>query len=142
MKKNKLRPDRLRQLALYLISEKANEIEYEITEKPVYIDHGEFIEKQVSFYMQAIGESIFVFDGQWKINSKAQIVWQYDKHQTIFTSAMCFYGLTEQQFQHLFIPEHQVPLLFGGDRLGYVVHPKQIGENIIAMLDRIQVQLN
>lgn len=142
MKKTKLRPDRLRQLALYLISDKANEIDYEITQQPVEIDHGDFVEKQVSFFMQAIGESLFVFKEQWIVNEQGQIVWQYDRYQSIFSSAMSFYGLTEHQFQHLFIPEFQMPLLFGGERLDYVVHPKQIGENILAMLDRIQLQLN
>ncbi|MBK7573298.1 MAG: hypothetical protein IPI10_17470 [Bacteroidetes bacterium] len=140
-KKNKFRPDRLRKLALYLLSDKANKVNYEITEEPEYIDHGEYFEQKLSFYMQAISESMFVFKNEWDLSSQGQAVWKEDKHQTIFTSAMEFYGLTSIQFQHLFIPGYQQPLFFGGKVLGYIVAPKEI-ENIIEMLTRLSAQLN
>lgn len=142
MKKTKLRPDRLRQLALYLQGNEVRDINYIIEDEPEYIDHGDFVEKQVSFYYQAIVESIFIFRKEWKIDERGHVYWDKDPQKSPLSSALLFYGLTTEQFQHLFIPNYQRTQLYGGKTLGNCVHPREIGENILQFLERITILCN
>ncbi len=140
--KNQLQPDRLRKLALYLQGNEVRDIQYVIEDEPEYIDHGDFVEKQVSFYYQAIVESIFIFRKEWKIDERGHVYWVKDPEKSPLNSALLFYGLTDEQFQHLFIPNYQRTLLYGGRTLGNCVHPREIGENIMQFLDRITILSN
>lgn len=140
--KIQFRPDRLRQLALYLKSNAVRDIMYNIEDEPEYIDHGDFVEEQLSFYYQAIVASVFVFNRDWVIDNTGHVVWKKDASRNTVNSALQFYGLTCEQFEHLFIPHHQIPMTYGGTVLGYSVHPREVGENIIQFLERMQILSN
>lgn len=137
-----LRPERLRQLAHYLKSNHVRDIQYIIVDEPEYIDHGDYVEKQVSFYYQAIVESIFIFRKEWVIDEHGLVYWEKDPEKSPLSSALLFYGLSSEQFRHLFIPEYQRTQFYGGKPLSKCVFPREIGDNILEFLDRMTILNN
>lgn len=137
--KNQLQPERLRKLARYLKSNNVRDIQFIIEDEPEYIDHGDYVEKQVSFYYQAIASAIFIFRKEWRIDDQGLVYWEKDPEKSPLSSAFLFYGLTSEQFKHLFIPNYQRTQYYGGKTLGNCVHPREIGDNILEFLDRMTI---
>ena len=73
-----LRPERLRKLARYLKSNNVRDIQFIIEDEPEYIDHGDYVEKQVSFYYKSIASAIFIFGKEWKIDDQGLVYWEKD----------------------------------------------------------------
>lgn len=135
MKIPSVQTDRLRKLADLLISPEYDNYVFDV-KKPEEIQEDGFVRTQLPVLAVAVSESIKVFPDEWEMLDDRIAYFKEDDLMNPCSSAMLFYGLDPFMFQHLFIPNCQNPLFFGGQHLDYVCSPKEIGQNIHAFVNK------
>ena len=77
-----------------------------------------------------LGECPFVFPS-WSFNYEHQPVSAEAEHSTSLSAGL-FFSLTQIQYEHLFVPDRQIPEIYGGQRLNKYASSKQLAENIFS----------
>ena len=81
-----------------------------------------------------IGECPFIFP-EWYFDYAEQPV--YGMHTSSEMSARGFFSLDTMEYQHLFVPDRQLPLRFGGERLTKEATKEQVAGNIWIFCEHI-----
>jgi len=137
-----LQLERIQKLANHLLNNKINTYVYPITTEPRYIDHGEYIEKKVPFFIWPLLEAVFVFPDEWDFDETGSAYWIHDEEKSTLTSAEKYFGLNLGIFCHLFIPGEQQVGLYGGKEITNHASPADIGANMISLVKPMHAQLN
>ena len=77
----------------------------------------------------AIGECPIVFPKYWRwFNGMPKLTSPYN--EPVWCSGMKFFGISKDEFDHLFLPRSQALAVYGGDWLDAHATPKQVARNI------------
>jgi len=82
----------------------------------------------------ALGECPIVFPKLWRFNGVADPALKHEGSGDSFWDAEIFFGLTDEESSHLFNPESQHPLRFGGEHLHGDATRRQVARNIEAFI--------
>lgn len=82
-----------------------------------------------------IGECPFVFPG-WHFNFAEQPV--YQDYLDSATSAIKFFDLQHSEYEHIFVPDHQIPEQYGGIKLDKYATRYELAANIRAFCEAIK----
>jgi len=135
--------ERLLKLAELLLSNEYKWYEYRIGSVNSEIHETISSWKTMPVLEVVVSESINVFPEQWIWNEeKENAYYKNDLLMHPFTSALIFYDIDIIMFKHLFMPFNQMPHYFGGEILGHVVRPAQVGSNILAFLKNYKSIMN
>lgn len=134
--------DRLKKLADHLINGKLGHKKFDFSGYNTPKNWDENVEPYSCGYAGcAIGECPTVFKRDWKFNVNAEPVLRkgIPVRDTVFfspesASAREFFGINDDQFDHLFVPDHQNPKLYGGRRLTGKAKAKSVANNILAFI--------
>jgi hypothetical protein len=135
--------DRLRKLAIHLLSDECKDTLYVLA--PFRQDgiQTEVNVAELPALESAISESYKIYPNEWNWDDENEIAFlKADFSRDPSTSAKMFYGLDDGMFRHLFVPMNQAPLIYGGTRLEALITPGRIGKNIYDFLRRYKIVLN
>lgn len=80
----------------------------------------------------AIGECPIVFPDEWKFDKLGGIVLRSGDDHTVF------FDITDEQYDHLFLPNDQDCETYGGEELGKDATRYQVAANIRAFIERVK----
>ena len=86
----------------------------------------------------AIGECPIAFPDDWYFNGRGDPVLRYHSTEYICDDTSRFFGLNELQRRHLFVPNLQVPQVFGGKILRDRASRKDVAKNIRAFVRKMR----
>jgi hypothetical protein len=131
----KLQKHRLNKLAMHLLNGKLITEETAITEDVETIDYGHYKETTIPYFIYIFIEAVNLFPGEWILDENYQPVYIKDIYGVTISSALEFFGLTFDQFEHIVIPYHQTPEIYGGDFLLKNSLPEDIANNIFSLVN-------
>ena len=135
MMKKKIRFDRLKKLADHLIKGELGHDKFDFyTYNELF--NGEYKRNGCGTIGCAIGECPIIFPKDWcfsKIIKDPKLRRVNHSCQIEQDSGMMFFGLTLEQYCHLFVPYHQSNV-FGGKQLGRKATAKAVGNNILVFI--------
>jgi hypothetical protein len=141
MKLKSIYMNRLQKFCDYLLCTNREDVLYMI--EPSCYDCNEFAKLKTTMLPieEAISECINVFPEYWLWDEENECVYlKSDPSKEPSNSAKIFFGLNEELFNHLFVPYHQNPVVYGGTMLDILVTSKIVGNNIKELL--IKIKLN
>jgi hypothetical protein len=135
--------ERLGKLANLLLSEKYRWYEYRLENSSQDKLKTESRTSCIQILDVVVSESINVFPNEWCWNDENENAYYInDILRNPISSALLFYNLDIIMFKHLFMPFNQLPYYFGGEMIGHIVKPSQVGNNIRAFLQNYKSIMN
>ena len=83
-----------------------------------------------------------IFRNEWTFSELGEYVWKDDPHQRTISSLLGFFGISVSQLLHIFIPGCQSLPLYGGVVLSPYSKSKEIGFNIIHLIQSQQFAMD
>jgi hypothetical protein len=138
MEKHLLENERLRKWGTYLATKKLKTPVKSIKNDSTIEDRGDYIEEVFPYFGFAVHELIYIFPGEWHSHKNGDVYFKGDHIKNSTSSVLEFFGIGYDIFEHFLIPGLQYPQLFGGRVLKKDATPKQVGQNILAFLKKIE----
>ena len=92
----------------------------------------------------AIGECPIVFPNEWefRMNEYFEFLPRLkNRHLTIVGSGMEFFKLNKDEYQHLFVPNFQTPIKYGGKTIDKNATKEEVATNILEFCKKIENNL-
>lgn len=143
---------RLLKLANHLKSNKLGHKRFSFKVTNIFVSPSGEIQESIPYKCGtngcAIGECPIVFPKDWLFSKGADPVLRRFKEQDISwqwyairPSIMEFFGITDEESKHLFMPDEQMPVRYGGVKASETASPKLIARNILAFIKKKEQQL-
>lgn len=78
----------------------------------------------------AMGELPIIFPKEWRFEPGEGVALKDSKHLGLAVDVCTFLGINREEMEHLFFPDMQKPIRFGGGHLGRQATRVQVADNI------------
>jgi hypothetical protein len=141
MQKIQFSPYRLSKLAYHLIRHQKKLSKHSSIQVPL-LELEETSDDSVPYFLYPMLEIVKIFPQQWYIDENGFAIWIHDESKATPSSIMNFFGISLCMFCHLFIPKAQNTAVFGGNKLHEQSSPKEIADNMLALIISLEIQKN